>query len=166
MVGGLKNSFEEINQGRVPNGMVRRERIDRMIESVVPHISHHVVVAVVGELPIIVTTNIRRRHDGRRLNEDNISTLPHTSRFGVVDPIRLAVHAVPDKASFPSAVLQLLGVGLVVHERPGPDHPKVPKVGILAVERLVRRPVVQGRVWRPVAQEDSRLHQLPPKKLR
>ena len=67
------------------------------------------------------------------------------------------------KASFPSAVLQLLGVGLVVHESPGPDHPKVAEVGILAVERLVRRPVVQGCVWRPVAQEDSRLHQLPPK---
>ena len=119
--------FEEINQGRVPNGMVRRERIDRMIESVVPHVSHHVVVAVVGELPIIVTTNIRRRHEGRCLNEDNISTLPHTSRFGVLDPIRLAVHAVPDKASFLSAVLQLLGVGLVGHESPEPDHPKVPQ---------------------------------------
>ena len=66
--------------------MVMRARIDSMIESVVPHIPHHVVVAVVGELPIIVTTNIRRRHDGRRLNEDNISTLLSTSRFGVVDP--------------------------------------------------------------------------------
>ena len=97
--------------------MVRRERIDRMIESVVPHISHHVVVDVKGELPIIVTTNIRRRHERMRLNEDNISTLTHTSRFGAVDPIRLAVYAVPDKASFPSAVLQLLGVGLVVLAR-------------------------------------------------
>ena len=112
-------------------------------------------MAVVGELPIIVTTTIRRRHGGRRLNEDNISTLPHTSRFGVVDPIRLAVQAVPDKVSFLSAVLQLLGVGLVVHDRPGPVHPKVPEVGILAVKRLVRRPVVQGLVWRPVAQEDT-----------
>ena len=53
----------------------------------------------------------------------------------------------------------------MVHERLGPDHPKVPEVGIIAVERLVRRPVVQGRVWKPVAQEDSRLHQLPSTKL-
>ena len=60
--------FEEINQGRVPNGMVSTEGIDRMTESVVPHISHHVVVAIVGELPIIVTTSIRRRNGGRRLN--------------------------------------------------------------------------------------------------
>ena len=122
--------------------MVRIERTNRMIESLVPHISHHVVEAAVGELFIIVTTNIRRRHDGSRLSEDNISTLPHTSGFGVVDPIRLAVYAVSGKASFPIAVLQLLGVGLVVHERPGPDHPKVPEVSILAVQRLVRRPVV------------------------
>ena len=48
-----RNLFEEINQGRVPNGMVRRERIDRKIERVVPHISHHVVAVIVGELPII-----------------------------------------------------------------------------------------------------------------
>ena len=67
----------------------------------------------------------------------------------------------PTKRPSQKAVLQRLSVGLVVHERPGPDHPKVPEVGILAVKRLVRRPVVQGRVWRPVAQEDSRLHQLP-----
>ena len=59
------------------------ESESKMIERVVPHISHHVVVAVVGELPIIVTTNIRQRHDGRHLNEDNISTPPHTSRFGL-----------------------------------------------------------------------------------
>ena len=52
------NLFEEINQGRVTNGMVRRERFDRMIQSVVPHISHQVVVAVVGELPILSLIHI------------------------------------------------------------------------------------------------------------
>ena len=31
-----------------------------------------------------------------------------------------------------------------MHKHPCPDHPKASKVRVLAVERLVRRPVVQG----------------------
>ena len=54
-------------------------------------------------------------------------------------------------------------VCVFVHERPGPDHPKVPEVGIFPVERLVRRPVLQGCVRSPVSQVDCRVHQLPPK---
>ena len=54
--------------------MVRRERIDRMIESVVSHISHHVVVAVVGELPTVEVSVVCRRKP-RRLDEDDVCLL-------------------------------------------------------------------------------------------
>ena len=37
---------------------------------------------------------------------------------------------------------------------------------VLAVERLVRRPVVQGCMRSPVAQVDRRVHQFSPKKAR
>ena len=104
-------------------------------------------MVVVGELPVVETTLIQRRRDGSRLNEDN---RPYMPRLVVVDPVRLAVHAVSNEPSFPSTVLQLPGVGLFVHERPGPDHPKVSEVGIFPVERFVRRPVLQGCVRNPV----------------
>ena len=91
--------------------------------------------------------------------------LDRTGRL-VVDPVRLAVHAVSNEPPFPSTVLQLPGVGLFVHERPGPDHPKVPEVGIFPVERLVRRPVLQGCVRSPVSPVDCRVHQFPPKEVR
>lgn len=89
------------------------------------------------------------RHDGRRLNENDISTLPYTSRLRIVGPKRLAVQAVPNKASFPRAMLLRLDVGLHVHERLSPDNSNIADVGTLAIERFV---------WKPVAQVDGHLH--------
>ena len=86
------------------------------------------------------------------------------SRLRVVDPVGLAFHTESDEPAFPSTMLQLICVDLFVHERPGPDRPEMSEIGILAVERLVRRPVLHSCVRGPIAQVDGRLHQLPQRK--
>ena len=63
-------------------------------------------------------------------------------------------------------MLQLIGVDFFVPERSGPDHPEMAQIGILAVERFVRRPVLQSWVRSPVSQVDGRPHQLPSKEVR
>ena len=98
-----------------------------------------------------------------RPNEDIILIHQHMSRFRFSDPVGLAFLSESDELAIPSTILQLIGVDFIMHERSGPDHPEMAKVGILAVERLVRRPVLQSCVRSPVAQVDGRLHQLPPK---
>ena len=111
-----------------------------MVGSVVSYVSEHVVVVVVHEVPVVTTPRVYRGRDRSRLNEDNILTHPHTSRLKIVDTVRLAFLAESDEPAFPSTILQLIGVDLFVYERPGPDHPEMAKIGILAVECLVRRP--------------------------
>ena len=121
-------------------------------------------MVVVRELPVVKTARVQRGRNRRRLNEDNILIHPHTLRLRDVDPVGLAFLAESDEPAFPSTMLQLIGVDLFVHERPGPDYPEMAEIGIFAVERLVRRPVLQSCVRSPVAQVDGRLHQLPQRK--
>ena len=161
----LTDLVEELHHRRFPDGMIGRERVNRVIERVVSHISHHVVVVIVVELPTVEVSVVCRRKP-RRLDEDDVAAFPYSVRLRVVDPVRLACGAVSDKPPFPSTALQLLGESLFVHERPAPDNPEVPEESILAVERLVGRPVVESRVRRPIAQVHRGMQQLPPKELR
>ena len=95
-----------------------------------------------------------------------ILTHPHTSRFRVIDVVGLAFLTESNEPAVPSTMPQLIGVDFLVHDRPGPDHLETAEIGILAVERLVRRPVLQSCVKSLVAQVDGRLHQLPPREVR
>ena len=135
-----------------------------VVGTVVCNVSWHVVVVVLRELPVVKTARVQRGRDRRRLNEDNILTYPYTSRLRVVDPVGLAFLAESDEPAFPSTMLQLIGVDLFVHERPGPDHPKMAEIGNLGVERLVRRPVFQSCVKSPVAQVDAVFTSSPQRK--
>ena len=94
--------------------------------------------------PSSKTARVQRGRDRRRLKEDNILTHPHTSRVRVVDAVELAAIAESDELAFPSTIFQLICVDLFVHERPGPDHPEMAEIGILAVERLAQRPCLQS----------------------
>ena len=150
--------LENLESRRVPDGMIGRKRIDRVVGGVVAHISDHFVLVAVSEFPAVKTTLVQRRRRGSRFNEDKVATLSHPSHPSVVETVGFAVQAVSHQSFFPRTAFQLLGVRLFMHKRPCPDHPNVSKVRVRAVERLVRRPVVQGCMRSPVAQVDRRVH--------
>ena len=116
---------------------------------------------IVRKVPLVKPTH-QIRHDGRRLDEYSITAFADTPGRWVVNPKRLPVHAVPDTASFPGTMVQLLRVRFNVHERSCPDRPKVSEVRILAVESLLRRRISQRRVWSSITEVDSRQRQLSP----
>ena len=96
----------------------------------------------------------------------HVPALAYIPLLWIVNAKRLAVHAVLDETSFPSARFQFPGVCFHVYKRFGADGPQVVKGRLLAVEGLVRRPVAQGGVRNPVPQVKCCLHQFPPKKVR
>ena len=99
---------------------------------------------MVGEFSLVKPTHhVWLKQDQRCLDEDDVSALAYTPCRCVVNPKRLAVHTVADKASFPGTVVQFFGVGFHMHERPRPDRSKVSEISVLAVNSLVRRLISQ-----------------------
>ena len=120
---------------------------------------------ILRNVPLVRTTHqIRFRHDGRRIDENNVPVFADTPDRWVVNPKRLAVHAVHEKASFPGTTAQFLRVCFNVHRRPCPDRPKVSEMNILAVESLRQRRISQRPVWGLITEVDSRQYQLSPEK--
>ena len=172
MVGCLANCFKKLNRRQAPDGIptgtFRRQRINRVVGSVVLHVSQHVVVIVVREPPLVKPARVQGRRDRRRLNEDNSFTHPHTSRLRVVDPfLGLAFLAYFRRAGLPKHDAPACWCGPFRARTPGTrSHGEMAEKGILAIERLVRRTVLRSCVISPVAQVDGRLHQLHSKGVR
>ena len=123
--------LKKLENRRVPDGMIGRKRIDRVGGGVVAHISDHVVLVGVSELPVVKTTLVQRRQRGSRFNEDNVATLPHPSRLNVVETVEFAAQAVAHQPSFPRTAFQLLGVRLLCTNTRAPTTRRRPRCASL-----------------------------------
>ena len=63
------------------------------------------------------------------LDEDDVAALCHASRLVAVNPVRLAVHAVPTESTFPGLVLELRRMYFDVYEGPSSDRAEVIQLG-------------------------------------
>ena len=103
------------------------------VGGIIPHISHHIIILIPRKVPLVKSTHqIRFWHDLRRFDESNVPSFADSPCRWGADPKRLAVQAVPDKASSPETTVQFLRVCFNVDERPYPDRPKVSNVSIPA----------------------------------
>ena len=73
----------------------------------------------------------------------------------MIDAIRQAVLAEADDASFPRARVELFSMCFNVHQRSGPDNPKVSEISVVAVLGFVRCLMVESRVRGSITQVRS-----------
>ena len=68
----------------------------------------------------------------RCLDEGHVAALGNPAVVRVVDTVGPAVLTISQHDAFPSFVLKLVAVALLVHERPSPDGPESRKVWFLS----------------------------------